>query len=151
MGLDMYLTAERYVSEWRDCDIELAKKTETLGVPKTLGKVKYLVTEAAYWRKANQIHQWFVDNVQDGEDDCREYYVSIENLKELLELCKKVLANKELAEELLSVREGFFFGSYDYDDWYFQNLEDTVEQLETILSTPEDELKQYDFNYRSSW
>ena len=38
--------------------------------------------EVGYWRKANQIHKWFVDNVQDGVDDCGEYKVTKEQLIE---------------------------------------------------------------------
>lgn len=44
----------------------------------------------AYWRKANQIHAWFVENVQDGEDDCGSYMVSKESLEELLDICKEL-------------------------------------------------------------
>ena len=29
-----------------------------------------IIEQVGYWRKANQIHNWFVENVQDGEDDC---------------------------------------------------------------------------------
>lgn len=44
----------------------------------------------ASWRKANQIHAWFVDNVQDGVDDCGSYIVSENILEELLSVCKQV-------------------------------------------------------------
>lgn len=47
--------------------------------------------EVAYWRKANMIHRWFVNNVCDGEDDCREYYVNLEDIKNLLGICKNIL------------------------------------------------------------
>ena len=30
----------------------------------------YEDNQIASWRKANAIHKWFVDNVQDGVDDC---------------------------------------------------------------------------------
>jgi hypothetical protein len=30
-----------------------------------------IFAQAAYWRKANAVHQWFVHTVQEGEDDCR--------------------------------------------------------------------------------
>lgn len=47
--------------------------------------------EVAYWRKANMIHHWFVNNVCDGKDDCRGYDVALEDIKNLLEICKNIL------------------------------------------------------------
>ncbi len=74
----------------------------------------------AYWRKANQIHKWFVDNVQGGEDNCGEYYVSHEKLKDLLDLVNRALAERN--PNLLPPQEGFFFGGTDRDEWYWQDL-----------------------------
>ena len=56
--------------------------------------------QVAYWRKANQIHNWFVKNIQDGNDDCGYYEVSRQQLQELLSVCRDVLtyANCELQE-----------------------------------------------------
>ena len=65
-----------------------------------------------------------------------------------MELCKEVLINKDRAEELLPVQAGFFFGGYEYDEWYFQYLKNTVEMIDKLLKeVPED----WDFYYRSSW
>jgi hypothetical protein len=50
------------------------------------------------WRKANHIHQWFVNNVQDGEDDCGHYEVTKEQLKELLDICQEVVDNSHLVQ-----------------------------------------------------
>lgn len=50
-----------------------------------------LFTQIAYWRKANAIHKWFVDNVQNGEDNCDYYLVSKEQIEELRDLCQEVL------------------------------------------------------------
>lgn len=44
-----------------------------------------------YWRKANAIHNWFVQNVQGGKDECQEAYVERKKLTELRDLCKQVL------------------------------------------------------------
>ena len=52
----------------------------------------------AYWRKANQIHNWFVLNVQNGEDDCGTYEVSEEQLQELLDTCIEVKENSVLVK-----------------------------------------------------
>lgn len=97
MGLDMYLSKRKYVKNW---DFEVKDNPEkkyTITVKrggKTIASkmpIKEIVYEAGYWRKANAIHQWFVNNVQEGEDDCKEYWVSKEQLAELLEKCREVV------------------------------------------------------------
>lgn len=100
MGLDMYLTKKRYVKNW-----EHDKNNKWTVTVKHNGKevkdktpVKYIEYEAGYWRKANAIHKWFVDNVQDGEDDCKDYWVSTEQLEELLKLCKEVVAKAKVVK-----------------------------------------------------
>ena len=51
----------------------------------------YSITEeVGYWRKANQIHNWFVENVQNGVDDCDFYECTEEDLDKLLEICMTV-------------------------------------------------------------
>ena len=49
-----------------------------------------IFTEIAYWRKANEIHNYFVEYVQHGVDDCRTYDVSKKQLDDLLYKCKEV-------------------------------------------------------------
>jgi hypothetical protein len=108
-----------------------------------------LSIKVGYWRKENQIHKWFVDNVQEGEDDCKQYYVSPDQLTELHNLCKEVLWEHDKAEELLPRHSGFFFGDVEYDEWYFKGLEKTVEILERLLANPK--FLGWDFYYDSSW
>lgn len=58
-----------------------------------------IMEQVGYWRKANEIHNWFVENVQDGDDDCNYHYeVTKEILEELLDICKTVLDSCELVE-----------------------------------------------------
>ena len=53
--------------------------------------------EVGYWRKANQIHNWFVENIQDGVDDCNYHReVTPEDLEELLDICQRVLNSCEM-------------------------------------------------------
>lgn len=54
--------------------------------------------DIGYWRKANAIHNWFVENVQEGEDNCQEYEVSREKMEELLDTVNKVLASTTLID-----------------------------------------------------
>lgn len=147
MGLDMYLNAERYLWSHNDADKQISENIgQLVGLP-TDGKVKTITVEAGYWRKANHIHNWFVTKVQDGVDECQDAYVGRDQLKELRETCQKVLDNHDLAESLLPTASGFFFGGTEYDDWYFQDIEDTIKIIDAALAMPD----QWDFNYRSSW
>lgn len=106
--------------------------------------------EVGYWRKANAIHKWFVDNVQDGIDDC-DYHreVTKEDLEKLLDVCHKVICNIHLAEGLLPTESGFFFGSTQYDEWYIADLKRTIDICNLALVTTDFE-KQMIY-YRSSW
>ena len=122
---------------------------------------KEIMEEAAYWRKANQVHNWFVNRVQDGIDDCNFHReVTEEDLEDLLKDCEFVLKNAcckdsgewvvfPKARERLPVAEGFFFGSYDYDEWYIADIKDTIVQITNVLATTDFETQM--IYYVSSW
>lgn len=105
--------------------------------------------ELAYWRKANQVHGWFVREVQGGEDECNPFPVHPEKLAELREVCQTVLDHPERAMELLPPTTGFFFGAYEVDEWYFDDLRETVKQLEAVFGDLS--VRGMDLYYRSSW
>jgi hypothetical protein len=101
MGLDMYLSKKHYIKNWDHTKPEERFAISVRQGGKRLSAIKpqrvtNVVEEVAYWRKANQIHRWFVENVQDGNDDCKEYYVSREKLKELLDTVNTVLQSSQL-------------------------------------------------------
>lgn len=113
MGLDMYLTRHTYVKNWKGVPKAQQTKVKVTKGGKPLpgidpDKVSYIIEEVGYWRKANAIHRWFVMNVQDGNDDCGEYYVSTEQLQELLDAVEKVLQASKLVEG--TVNNGYTFG-----------------------------------------
>lgn len=90
MGLDMYLNKKTFV--W-------SSDRESLNISYKNVKskrVSEITEEVMYWRKANAIHSWFVKNVQDNNDDCGDYYVSKEQLQELLDTINKVLESSSL-------------------------------------------------------
>lgn len=151
MGLDCYLTAKKYVSSYESENANLIEAVANASVKglSSLGGLKYLECEAASWRKANQIHRWFVDNVQEGEDDCRTYYVERGKLTELLDSCKKVKENPSLSEHLLPTQGGFFFGGTEYDENYMEDIEGTIEALEKLVDN--EDLADWSFYYRASW
>ena len=156
MGLDMYLSAQinSYRSYGSEPDAERAameKAASELGLPASanIDFIK-IEREVAYWRKANQIHRWFVENVQEGNDDCGNYYVERDQLVQLRDLCDSLLANRDNKEALekLPPRSGFFFGGTEVDEYYWSDLESTVEQINRALA---DVSEKAEFYYHSSW
>ncbi|MBW2981951.1 hypothetical protein KY343_03670 [Candidatus Woesearchaeota archaeon] len=153
MGLDMFLIAKRYF--WSNAnDDEKLKELIIKGIFPEMKKfnLNYLSFEVGYWRKANQIHKWFVDNVQDGNDDCGSYDVSKEKLRQLRNMCEEALKaikrkDIEKAEELLPTQDGFFFGSKEYDQYYIEDLKQTIKIIDACLKLPDD----WDLEYSSSW
>ena len=150
MGLDMYLTGRRYI--WENSDnpkeIELKKALEALpNLGASSRRVKGIDVEGMYWRKANAIHKWFVDNVQDGLDECKEHYVTREQLTALRDACIEAMADPDNATDYLPTTCGFFFGSTEIDEWYFQGLRETIDGLSACLEMD----KQWSFYYCSSW
>lgn len=103
MGLDMYLYKKLYCKNW-----EHMKKAEKHTITVKLGgklrkdvkpeRISEITEQVMYWRKANAIHKWFVDNVQGGMDDCKEYYVERDQLMELRDLCQKVVDSTSLVD-----------------------------------------------------
>lgn len=151
MGLDMYLTGNRYLASYRD-DLPDAKVSKIIQeqfpeLQDTRAKVKEVNAEIGYWRKANAIHKWFVDNVQNGEDNCEKYYVDKDKLKELRDICQRVLDFKHLATDLLPTTSGFFFGSTEYDEYYYSDIELTINIIDNAMKLP----NTWDLYYQSSW
>jgi hypothetical protein len=173
MGLDMYLTANEYVSRTqRDpqgLSYDTPKENELFynladrrkGWVDNAGYAGISISyPVGYWRKANAIHNWFVQNVQDDRDECQKSYVSPQNLRDLREACQAVLATKN--NSLVSVQEvaidvglapkaGFFFGSQEYDEWYFGDLEYTVTTINRLEGSGLFDNAWTDIEYQASW
>lgn len=102
--------------------------------------------ELIYWRKANQIFDWFDRNCANNAlENCVPVTVTTYDLMNLLEDVNAVLTDHSKAEELLPTTDGFFFGSTEYTKWYFEDLEYTKEKLEEVLCdiTEDEELEFY--------
>lgn len=159
MGLDMFLekhhkAVEGYLGE----DLEDMKVNNPKGYalvePYIVKRGQYvewedLSEEVGYWRKANAIHKWFVDNVQNGVDDCGIYSVSKNQLEELLAACRLIESGAEMAEKVLPTQSGFFFGSTEYDEWYYEDIKSTIDILEKVLA--ETDFSNQTITYHSSW
>lgn len=160
MGLDMYLTARKYVSRFDYVGRNRVETPEFTALrssgPADLTKygdfagiqVSYPVM---YWRKANAIHGWFVNECGGGVDDCQDIYVSRESLVTLRDLCQSVINQPAMAGDILPPTSGFFFGSYDIDEWYMEDMKHTVNALNHILATVPADDWGWEFIYRASW
>ena len=173
MGLDMYLTANEYVSrtkrdssglrpdtpEQNELFVELSNRRK--GWVDQAGYSGISISyPAAYWRKANAIHNWFVRNVQDDRDECQKSYVSAQDLRDLRHACLSVLAVKHrgddvigfTAEEVgLAPKAGFFFGSQEFDEWYFGDLQYTVDTINKLENNGLFDNAWTDIYYQASW
>ena len=165
MGLDHWLTGEQYISSYDHNPKEVELQKTLAGVlsdyngknnchqfpnpdPFPVNTVEYQIIQ---WRKANQIHSWFVENVQSGKDDCGRYYVSTKQLRDLLDLCNEVKAhwgNPEKVRATLPPANGFFFGSQDINEWYKEDIENTIEALQKVF---DGNFNHLEFYYGSSW
>lgn len=64
---------------------------------------KSIPDEVGYWRKANAVHKWFVDNVQHGQDDCGYHEeVTKGKLIELRDKCAYIMDNAVMAKGKVS-------------------------------------------------
>ena len=154
MGLDMYLTRETYIGaefSHRQIDGTIFITKAGVRVPIDFNQISEITESVASWRKANAIHKWFVDNVQNGDDDCGKHHVTVDQLRQLVKVCKEVLKDHSKARELLPPQSGPYFGSIEVDEWYFEDLKSTVEQLTPIIKECSPDNFDVTLYYQSSW
>ena len=188
MGLDMYASRRLHVKQWEHqrpnerykVRIEYAGKP-VKGIRESC--ISDVEEEVMYWRKANHIHAWFVDNVQDGQDDCKPYYVDWDDLDQLRAVCQNVITttrlvrgpvlvnkvwnskhqtwdehrepgwvieNPTFAETHLPRREGCFFGHYDYDERYLDDVFKTRDWVDRMMTDRQSGVPG-EIYYYSSW
>lgn len=182
MGLDMYLSKKTYVKQWshntpeEQFEVTVKKGGEPFENIQS-DRISYITESLMYWRKANQIHGWFVNNTNEVTPDVL-YRVETQHLEELLETCKKVieiLNNCAMGKtqiqtgwssgeatfedidvydcvdeisDLLPPTQGFFFGGSEIDEWYKNQVLETIEFLEKELPNCD---KYDEFEYYASW
>ena len=139
-------------------------------------RISYVTEQIMYWRKANQIHGWFCQNGDEITPEV-SYRVSKTDLEVLMETCKTVLDvlnkapkktiqvvggwkdgeqymvdvevyDEDVIKEILPPTEGFFYGTYEIDEWYKENIEETLKFLQEELPNCEDD---HEFEYYGSW
>ncbi len=150
MGLDMYLTGKIPIFSMSVHNQQLISECLEKVIPETKNfEMMTVEYQLAYWRKANAIHNWFVENIQEGKDECQKVDVTIDQLKKLLNVVNKVIENPELGPSLLPTKKGFFFGSYDYGECFMEDCKTTKIMIESIVNN--DRFKSWSISYQSSW
>ena len=156
MGLDMYLYASKYESrsQWKENDKEEMKgfyPSELQDFQTDIFERNFASKEThyqiGYWRKFNALHSYIVKVYANGEDNCREIPLYKSRIKEILQTLKAIKNNHSKANELLPTQSGFFFGSTDYDEWYWNDVEYSIRVFEEALKLPDE----YDIYYQASW
>lgn len=106
--------------------------------------------EMGYFRKFNALHGYIVENFADGVDECQDIYMPVDKTKELVENLKTILDDNTKAAELLPVTVGFFFGSSEYDSYYFDDVREAYEMFTAALAIIGDR-DEFTLKYRASW
>ena len=92
--------------------------------------VELVYDELAYYRKVNFLYRYFSDYMDaNGIMAVVDKYA----IEDVIERCKEVLADNSKAEELLPTVDGFFFGSTEYDKYYFKEVAQVLKDFEKIL------------------
>lgn len=103
-----------------------------------------------YFRKVNFLVKYFESLGFDVEHQT-PLYITKEQAIELRNRCQMVLDDHSQAEELLPTMDGFFFGSTDYDEYYFEDVEQVLKYCEETLLPMFDELDDRESIYFSTW
>ena len=170
----MYLYADKFVIDEGIDEIKKLSKTDHLPSPE-FSKSISIRNLVGYWRKANAIHGWIIDSCANGEDNCQSIYLSREKLDQLRKDCVVALANPDrdyqienpkvlyqLMDYLNSLEtpidpttyknplppvDGFFFGGNELSEYYFNQLEYTIDLITNLLELDDD----FSFEYQASW
>jgi hypothetical protein len=158
MGLDMYLSGKVYISNSKFINDEMVPNEDFKKIVDVLPEGTFADSNAggllidvpvAYWRKFNALHDYIIQNYNNGEDRCEPVNLTKPSLVTLLEILTNI-ANRpvgsEYAKEHLPTASGFFFGSTEYDVYYMGEVRRTIKILKKLIDS------NYDyFVYESSW
>lgn len=82
-----------------------------------------------YYRKVNFLYEYFSERLTD--EQC---IVTKEDIEDIISRCESVLDDHSKAEELLPTCSGFFFGSTEYDEYYFGDVAQCLAACQNFLS-----------------
>lgn len=164
MGLDMYFYARKTTyksfSKWDN-----PERANEVNYPEDLKifsdyiydrNFKSVQTETSYqigyFRKFNALHSYIVKTFADGIDNCQDiilYKEDVEKIKKVLDDVLNAHQQVEKAKEILPTQSGFFFGGTDYDEFYFEDVKDAADLMQSFLDNFD--FENYQLVYQASW
>lgn len=86
--------------------------------------------EDMYYRKVNSLYAYFSDRLE--SEQC---LVTKADVEDIIDRASKVLLahDEEVSAELLPTQSGFFFGSTEYDEYYYDDIADVYKQFTKYL------------------
>jgi hypothetical protein len=159
MGLDMYLNRVIYMSGNSIEEKSITAKTTYITPAEYFSidteNIQEISVQILYWRKSNWLHAWF-NEVLGGVDNCEKCRVPEEVLIDLSD--KLAIAILTVDPTVFKPSEGFFFGSTEIDEYYWDDLKETLKIIKPIaddLKKPFEERdsinKRSSFTYEASW
>lgn len=103
-----------------------------MGLDIYFNKVKKNVDQLGYFRKVNFLVGFFERNGEPVEN-LADFVIDKTDAEELLDYCNQVLEDHDKASKLLPTTPGFFFGRYEYDDDYFEDVKEVRNFCEKVL------------------
>jgi hypothetical protein len=145
MGLDMYFSTRHATSKRVDrktgeevtLDWGLPNASDVYEGSKTITTM--IDTECGYFRKFNALHVYLVNHFGDDEDNCQPIYIAKSGVEQILANLKEIQEDHAKAQSIMPTQSGFFFGSTDYDEWYFAYIDEAITMFTDVLAVLEDE------------
>ena len=107
-------------------------------------------TNIGYFRKVNFLVKFFEDKGFDVPNQT-PLAITREDAEELLSKCEEVLNDHSKGPELLPTMSGFFFGSTDYDNYYYDDVEVVRDYVKDKLLPEFDTLEEEENIYFETW
>jgi hypothetical protein len=136
----------KYGYEYRNNTITSIKSPQELEVIFNEEKKHIYPMSDAYFRKVNFIYEYFRNKLEN--ESC---VITKNELNEFIQNCKEVYnkkGNENYAKQVLPTTSGFFFGSTDYDEWYWNDVKDCIAQMQKIYKAlKDDDYVMWDFSW----
>lgn len=86
-----------------------------------------------YGRKINFLQNRISEIIEHEVNNITFYEISLDDVKQIIEDCQFIKEHPDSAEDMLPTVEGFFFGSTEYGDLYFEDIDYLLESLPVFI------------------